>query len=232
VNPSELKDGVEADVEVKIAYDLNSQDSAIIRISVNDFAPDMGPTIGSAKIRKGRGSVVIPIRIKPRIWSSSVPFRVAAVISCIADEGAKQWISATDTAPLSVLPAEQADKAQLAKVRPKETFIDGVKILKVTPEKLKADVEQDVVVSVQYDLLSRDKGEINLGLSGGMGNGYEIITSKVIEIGQGTVELRAKVIPKKLRNLPIDRISVNLSEYPHSTPWVPLAGDTITVELE
>ena len=103
--------------------------------------------------------------------------------------------------------------------------------MSVRPEILVAGQETEVVVTVAYELLSREEGEINLGHSGGRGNGYVIAGKARVSIGKGETVVRASLTPVKTGKLPFTKLFVNLSEFPHRDTWMPLAHDSATVEL-
>lgn len=231
VSPTSLLDGEESSITVTVYYRLESQDSAVLELSTNSIVPRGMSGVDAKPIKRGTGEVTFETRITPRIWTTFHPFAISAGIRCQSADKTKIWLSAVDERKLQV-DVNATPRGGSAQPPPEQVFEDGIIITSVSPEVFKEGLEQEITVRVRYELLARASGEINLGSNEGRANGYRIVGSKVVEIGSGEAEIRAKIVAAKTRGLPFCRIHVNLSEYPHRKEWVPLATDVFCVPVE
>jgi len=119
-----------------------------------------------------------------------------------------------------------------ANAKPQETFRDGISIVSITPDSLKSGEQATVTVRVRYELFSCNEAEINLGFNEGRGNGYRIDAKKVVGIGSGEATLSASLTAKKIGTMPLMKVFVNLSEYPHRSTWSPLCDDNGEIATE
>lgn len=232
ITPAQFTDGVETEVEVEITYDLVSEKRGVLVFGFNELGPDRLMPKARIPIQQGPGSQIIHIKVVPRYWSDTIGFKASAYIECTANEGAERWYAAADYRRLPLHRGEVSQVSNRNNSRPDETFEDGIMIVSVSPDHFVDGKSQEVVVRVKYELLSRDKGEINVGSSDGRSNGYTIVGSARVDIGQGETEIRATIVPRKTGDLPYAKIFVNLSEFPHRPHWSPVADDSVVVAVE
>lgn len=182
-----------------------------------------------ARIKKGRGGIKLMGKVVPRYWTASAPAKLSAHILVADDALSPRRIVAGDEVRLAV--ARRAGPPETAPKNPNPSTVyeDTLMIKSVSPDEFIEGQETEVVVTVAYELLSREEGEINLGANEGRGNGYSIIGKTRVKIGTGEVVLSARVKPMRTGNLPFAKIFVNLSEYPHRDRWQPLANDSHAV---
>lgn len=231
VAPDTFEDGKEAVVEVAVAYDLTSFDQAAIELTANELRAQGFSPVGSTRVQRGTGTVTITGKLTPRYWTSSTPAKIGANLVGADDALAPRKIVAHDDTRITVARRPQPDSDPV-NPNPADVYDDNVVIKSISPEILTEGQETTVTVTVAYELLSREAGQINLGFNAGRGNGYTIISSTVIKIGQGEAVLRADLVPVRTGKLPFAKIFVNLSEYPHRPVWSPLAVDSRAVEVK
>jgi hypothetical protein len=181
-------------------------------------------------VKKGSGTITIPGKFVPRHWGASTPERIAVYLSGGDDPLVRKRPVATDATRIKVTPRPQPEAAP-KNPNPSIIYEDTLQILSVSPETLTAGQETEITVTVAYELLSREQGEINLGHSGGRGNGYVIAGQTQVSIGKGETVVHARITPVRTGKLPFTKIFVNLSEFPHRDSWSPLANDSHTMEV-
>lgn len=230
VSPETFDDGRETEVTVTVAYDLVSFDEAEVQLGANDLRAQGFGHFAYAKVTKGTGIITIPGKFVPRHWGAATPARIAAYLSGGDNSLTRKRPVASDEVRIAVTPRSQPELAT-HNPNPSTTYEDALRIVSVSPETLVAGQEAEVEVTVAYELLSREEGEINLGHSGGRGNGYVIAGKARVSIGKGETVVRARIIPVKTGKLAFTKLFVNLSEFPHRESWAPLAHDSHTVEL-
>src|SRR5262249_48283633 len=102
-------------------------------------------------------------------------------------------------------------------------FADGPDKIKITfinsSDQITRGVETEITVGVEYTFESGDEGEINLGFNSDKPNGFRMVESRIVQRGNGTAELKAKVIPVDWGQRARFTALVNLSKHPHETPW-------------
>ncbi len=102
---------------------------------------------------------------------------------------------------------------------------DSIIIKSVSPNSGLIDgVETSFTVVVDYVLITKEQGELNIGFNNDSDfNSYTIIDSgtKIISKSSGAHTFEVKAKAKKWNNGDF-MLFVNLSEYPHSSPWVPI----------
>jgi len=215
---------------VTVAFDLVSFDEAEIQLGANDVHAQGFGHFAYAKVKKGTGTITIPGKFVPRHWGASTPARIAVHLSGGDNSVTRKRPVASDEIRIAVVPRSQPELAP-HNPNPSTVYEDTLRIVAVSPEVLIAGQETEVAVTVAYELLSREAGEINLGHSGGRGNGYVIAGKARVSIGTGETVVRARITPVKTGKLPFTKLFVNLSEFPHRETWSPLANDSHTVEL-
>ncbi len=105
---------------------------------------------------------------------------------------------------------------------------DIISIKTVTPDSgLKVDIETDFVVTVEYELVSADSGEISIGFNTSEVGQYQILkaANALVDIGSGEHQFNVTVVTKDWGADDDFLVYVNLSEYPHVFTWTPLASD-------
>lgn len=96
---------------------------------------------------------------------------------------------------------------------------DSLTIDNITPSVVTAGTPTTFTISVSYTLNSKSSGVINFGFGTATAYGLEA-DEQIVSMGTGTAEL---VATKTLTD-PNTVVSVDLSEYPHGSSWVPLAS--------
>jgi len=230
ISPANFDDGRETEVNVTVAYNLVSFDEAEIQLGTNALQAQGFSDFAFAKVKQGTGTITIPGKFVPRHWGAATPARIAAYLTGGDNSLTRKRPVAADQVRITVAPRSQPE-SDSHNPNPSTTFEDTLRIVAVSPEILIAGQKTEVEVTVAYELLSREAGEINLGHSGGRGNGYVIAGNARVSIGKGEIVVHASLTPVKTGKLPYTKLFVNLSEFPHRETWSPLANDSHTVEL-
>jgi hypothetical protein len=230
ISPANFDDGRETEAHVTVAYDLVSFDEAEIQLGANALQAQGFSDFAFAKVKKGTGTITIHGKFVPRHWGASTSARIAAYLTGGNNSLTRKRPVASDQVSIAVTPRPQPE-LDSHNPNPSITYEDTLRIVAVSPEILIAGQETEVAVTVAYELLSREQGEINLGHSLGRGNGYTIAGTARVSIGKGEIVVRASLTPVKTGKLPFTKLFVNLSEFPHRETWVPLANDSHAVEL-
>jgi hypothetical protein len=230
VSPGKFADGREAQVKVTVAYNLVSADEAVVELGSNNMHVRGFSLIAYSRVKKGNGTIIIPGTFTPRYWTANAPAKLSVNLSGGGDPLVRNIPLASDDTRI-VVPPRAAPEKDPKNPNPSILYEDTIEITSVSPDSLVEGVETEVTVTVAYELLSREQGEINLGSSGGRGNGYQILSSTIVPIGRGEATLRARFVPTKTGALPFSKVFVNLSEYPHRETWSPLGGDSHVVEI-
>lgn len=230
ISPHSVTSGDEVEVTVKVAYALRSCASGAIRLTANTLEPNGDHTIASAPVKKGLGEVTLTARIVPRYWSHVVPFGVnAALVVPFGDTFQTKALS-VDRMNFKIAPAMSSGGAgSLPPVY--ATYVDGISILSVAPESYAEGIEQEIVVRVGYELLSREEGEIGLGVSDGRPASRLMIGRTRVKIGKGEAEVHGRFVPIKTAGLPFARLLLTLDEYPRAKVSIPLGWDEGSIEV-
>jgi len=114
-----------------------------------------------------------------------------------------------------------------------EVFVDGVRIVSITPSPLQEGERQEVEITLEYELVSRSAGRIYIGFNTDTPKGFTLVPNveAAVERGKGRVVLKAKVVPRYWGDLTFFQAFANLSEDPHPKTWTPLATDSVPVEI-
>ena len=110
---------------------------------------------------------------------------------------------------------------------PEETD-DTITIILVTPDSgLNPGQATDFAVTVEYELVSADSGELNIGFNSVEIGRYHLIeeAAALIAAGTGQHQFNVSVITKDWGDDGDFEVYVNLSEHPHDFIWTPLATD-------
>lgn len=103
---------------------------------------------------------------------------------------------------------------------------DSITIISVTPSSgLLPGVATTFVINVEYNLVSVDNGEINLGFNTDVVGTYKIVKEILVTKGSGQYQFNVTIVTKNWGSSGNFGVYVNLSEYPHGTTWTPLATD-------
>jgi hypothetical protein len=231
LSPDTLVSGEEVEITVKIAYALRGYDSGAIRLTANTLAPNGDRSVASVAVKRGEGEVVLQAKILPRYWSDSVSFGVNAALVVAAGDALQTKALSLDRANFRVRPASQEKPANFWPT-PAATYVDGVSIVSISPETFTPDVEQEIVVKVKYELLSREEGQIALAASYGSLAARRRVGAMPVKIGKGEAEIRARFIPRKTAGLPVARLLITLSETPSTRGSSPLAWDEASVAVK
>jgi hypothetical protein len=106
---------------------------------------------------------------------------------------------------------------------------DTISIKSVTPNSgLIADVGTDFVVVVEYQLVSADSGELDVGFNNVLVDKFHIVSAAeaLVVKGSGEHEFNVTVVTKDWGPAGDFMAYVNLSEHPHEASWAPLDTDT------
>jgi hypothetical protein len=231
ISPESFEDGKESPVDVTIAYDLTSSDEAVLDLGSNELMAHGFQPVAHTLVKKGNGTVTISGKLVPRYWSSSAPAKVSAHLTIDDDSPSRRRVLAADNTRIVVTRRARPPESDPRNPNPSVIYDDTVSIKSVTPDNFVAGQETEVAVTVAYELLSREEGEINLGCNLGRGNGYQIIARTLVKIGSGETVVKARFVPTRTGKMPFAKIFVNLSEYPHRQSWAPLANDSHTLEV-
>jgi hypothetical protein len=229
ISPNTFVDGEEAVVEVSVAYELVSADLAAVNVLSNELNAQAYSPFADARIRKGSGVIKLTGKIVPRYWTAGAPAKLSAHIVVADDALSPRRLVGVDEVRLAVAKRAGPSETAVKNPNPSVVYEDTIMIKSVMPEDFVEGQETEVVVTVTYELFSREEGEINLGANEGRGNGYSIIGTTRIKMGAGEAVLRARLKPMRTGSLPFAKIFVNLSEYPHRQHWQPLANDSHAV---
>ena len=106
---------------------------------------------------------------------------------------------------------------------------DTISIQSVTPDSgLDADTETDFVVTVEYELVSSDSGELGIGFNSAEVGRYHMHSAAkaLVDKGPGEHQFNVTVVTKDWGAAGDFEVYVNLSEHPHESVWTPLATDS------
>jgi len=231
ISPETLVSGEEVEVTVKVAYTLRSHAAGAIRLTANILAPNGDRNIASVGVKEGVGEVTLRAKIVPRYWSDAVSFGVNAALVVAVGDALQTRALSVDRANLPVKPNPDRKSASFWPTVP-TTYVDGVSIISVSPEAFSDGVEHEIVVKVKYELLSREEGEITLGVSFGNAAVRPRIGGTRVKIGKGETEVRAIFVPKKTAGLPVAQLLIMLTEFPHDKASSALAWDEATIAVK
>jgi hypothetical protein len=207
----------EIPVTAEVTYAMTLADTATVQVEMNLSHPTQFTKIAEAEVKRGQGTIRLNARVTVGKRDPSQPLLVRARFADpLRNDQGREFISTT--------------RAIAIGQRPKGS-VDEIVILGCDPERLVPDREQEVGVVISYDLKTTAKGEINLGFNSDDPKAYAIFTSRVVEKGSGQIVLTAKVKPRAWGEKVFFQAFVNLSEYPHTRAWSPLADDSEPIEL-
>lgn len=231
VSPDDVVSGVETETTIKIVYNLVSHESGAIRVTANALAPNGDHIIASSGIRKGAGELELKAKFVPRYWSDTVSFGVNAALLVPAGDDLRTKSLSVDRVNLHVTPHE-TDGVESSFPSTLSTYVDGIRIISVTPDSFVEGVPQYITVKVSYELLSREEGEISLSVNGSRPASRRPIGSKRVGIGKGVVEIQTAFAAEKIAGLPLGRLLITLSEYPRGRRSRALAWDEETFGVD
>lgn len=231
VTPDAFVDGIATDVQVKLAYELVTRAEAVVEIAANTLRPQGMSSISSTRVQQGSGFVTLKGTIVPRFWTRNVPARISAFLVFENPQPPLRAVSASDETRIAVVLRPGAPEQQAVNPNPGQIHEDGIVIESITPDTFIDGQPVEIEVKVRYELRSRERGEINLGSSDGRASGYRIIGRTQVPAGKGEAVVRGRFLPKRTGTLPVARVHVNLSEFPHRPRWSPLATDAEIVDV-
>lgn len=232
MTPETVVDGVETEIEVTVAYELNSHDKALVELTSNAMRAQSMSPFASQPVSKGSGTVTIKGKVTARHWNGTVPTRLGAFLVTMDNERMQRVALANDLTRLGVTLRPGAPETQATNPNPRDIYEDGIRIKSISPNTFVAGQRVEITVVVSYELLSREEGEIGLGFSRGVAPGYSITSRTRVPIGKGEATLKGWVTPQRTGSLPFGKVHVNLVEYPHRERFSPLANDSETVEVK
>lgn len=231
VMPATLTDGVETDVEVTVAYELDAQAEALLEIGSNSLSPRGFSPFGSQRITKGAGTITVRGKLTPRFWTNNIVPKISAFLVVPGDQVTQRKVAASDQVAIAVALRPGAAESQPVNPNPSIVYEDGLRIKSVNPVHFVAGQAADVEVVVSYELLSRETGEVSLLCTQGRPNGYVLLTKQQVSAGKGEVVLRGRVQAQRTGSLPFMKIQVNMSEFPRRPRTSMLGSDSETVEV-
>jgi hypothetical protein len=114
------------------------------------------------------------------------------------------------------------------KVTGPEESGDSIRIISVTPESgLTPNTVTEFVVSVEYELVSKDSGEVMIGFNTDEVGRYRMISEATVLVakGSGDHQFNVSALARDWGTAGDFSVYVNLSEHPHGVSWTPLATD-------
>jgi hypothetical protein len=109
----------------------------------------------------------------------------------------------------------------------------SITILSVTPNSgLVAGVATDFTVEVEYSLSNTAQAELIVGFNTSEVDVFAIVMSEIVIISEGSGQHTfhaTNIVPKDWGIAGDFRAYVNISEYPHDSPWTPLDIDTMVL---
>lgn len=127
-------------------------------------------------------------------------------------------------------PAGGDIKAGYSKYKYKFKEKDRISIKSVNPKNgLAPNVITEFTVLVEYELISCEKGELNIGFNNGDDITYCILTDRatiIVKKGWGRHTFKVSAKTKDWLGEGDFNVYINLSEYPHGVNWTPLDYDT------
>lgn len=228
ITPDTFTSGKELEASINLVYRLMSHESGAIRITANILVPNDDHMIASTAVKRGMGEITLKAKFVPRYWSDVVSFGVNAALLIPAGKDLRTKALSVDRVNLHVNPHDSNNSLPAVS----STYVDGIKIVSVTPDSFKEGVNQDIIVRVSYELLSREQGEISLSINGDRPATRTLIASTRVEIGKGEAEIRANFAARKIAGLPVGRLLITLSEFPRGRRSRPLAWDENTIGVD
>lgn len=112
---------------------------------------------------------------------------------------------------------------------------DSIRILSVNPSANLVDgALTEFQVSVEYGLATKPRGVLMIGFNNVSVKSYRMISSAdhIVSPGSGQHVFHVSAIAKDWGDAGDFKAYVNLSEYPHGRPWIPLATNTRVLSLQ
>jgi hypothetical protein len=119
-------------------------------------------------------------------------------------------------------------------VAPVKKSSDSITIKSVTPNSgLLPGIATDFVVTVEYELVSADSGDVMIGFNTDEVGRFAMISSATALVlkGSGEHEFNVNVMPVDWGVAGDFKLYVNLSEHPRGHIWTPLATDIRVLSL-
>ncbi|MCJ7581928.1 MAG: hypothetical protein MUP98_15550 [Candidatus Aminicenantes bacterium] len=116
-----------------------------------------------------------------------------------------------------------------------EVLSDNITIKSVTPNSgLTPGIVTAFVVNIEYELASKDSGEVNVGFNTAEVGRYAMITGakSLIAKGSGVHQFNVSVVTQDWGGAGDFSVYVNLSENPHPASWTPLATDILVLTFK
>ena len=232
MTPETLVDGVETDVQVTVAYELNSHDKGLVELTSNAMRSQAMSPFASQVVAKGSGTITISGKLTPRHWNDITPAKLGAFLVVSDGELTKRIPAASDQKRLVLALRPGAPETQAKNPNPRQVYEDSVRIKSISPSSFVVGQRVEVTVVVSYELLSREEAELGLGFSRGLAPGYSVASRTRIGIGKGEITLKGWMIPYRTGTLPFAKVHVTLVEYPRRERTAALANDAETVEVK
>ena len=230
VSPTSFVDGVQTEVEVTVAYDLQAKPEALIEIGSNTTRPHAFSPFASQRVEQGSGTIIVRGKFTPRFWTSNVVPRISAHLVVSGEQVTQRKSLASDQKAFALALRPNPSATYSVNPSPSVVYEDGLRIKSIRPAQLVEGQPVDIEVVVSYELLSREVGEMTLGFSS-RPNAYAAVDRQQVKIGKGEIVLRGRVVPRRTGSLPFAKLQVSLLEFPKRLPSAVLALEAETVEV-
>lgn len=114
---------------------------------------------------------------------------------------------------------------------------DSVKIISITPNSnlVKGDIYTFSIIAV-YNLATKDQAQLQIGFNNGLDpNAYRMISeaSKIVDskTGYHIFKVKARAVNWKETGRDFNAY-VNISEYPHSSRYIPLSSNSMPIKTD
>ncbi|MFT6910201.1 MAG: hypothetical protein ACJAS1_006929, partial [Oleiphilaceae bacterium] len=106
-----------------------------------------------------------------------------------------------------------------------EISTNNVEIISISPDTAEEGVNTEFTVTISYELVDFDQGEVNIGFNVDEQDSYTIIYDQVVSKGAGSFTAIISAVPVEYAPNGSFEVYANISEYPHPNTWTPLASD-------
>jgi hypothetical protein len=106
-----------------------------------------------------------------------------------------------------------------------EISTNNIKIISISPDTAEDGVNTKFTVSIDYELVDFDQGEVNIGFNVDEQDANIILYDQVVSKGTGSFTATISAVPVDYAPNGSFGVYANISEYPHPNTWTPLASD-------
>jgi len=108
---------------------------------------------------------------------------------------------------------------------------NNITIKSISPTKAEEGVNTEFTVTVDYELVGFEQGEINIGFNIEELNKFSTVYDQVVSKGIGTITVKTFAIPVDYEPNGSFTVYANISEFPHPSTWTPLDSDFKDIEV-